>query len=110
MARGPVFLSHESFPAHDEGAQSTLPCNDCDNHFPSGAPATKTFYEAPPVRIWLVRVPYAPTPGAAPNVPSQFDISMLASWLRRAYPTAEVRDTQVSMPTQARAARIRGRR
>ena len=60
----------------------------------------KTFYEVPPVRIWLVRVPYTPTPGAAPNVPSQFDISMLASWLRRAYPTAEVRDTQMFMPTQ----------
>jgi hypothetical protein len=83
-----------------EGAQSTLPCIDCDNHFPSGAPAVKTFYEVPPVRIWLVRVPYTPTPGAAPNVPSQFDISMLASWLRRAYPTAEVRDTQMFMPTQ----------
>jgi hypothetical protein len=83
-----------------EGAQSTLPCIDCDNHFPSGAPAVKTFYEVPPVRVWLVRVPYMPTPGAAPNVPSQFDISMLASWLRRAYPTAEVRDTQMFMPTQ----------
>lgn len=83
-----------------EGAQSTLPCVDCDNHFPSGAPAVKTLYEVPPVRIWLVRVPYTPTPGAAPNVPSQFDISMLASWLRRAYPTAEVRDTQMFMPTQ----------
>ena len=83
-----------------EGAQSTLPCVDCDNHFPSGAPAVKTFYDVPPVRIWLVRVPYTPTPGAAPNVPSQFDISMLASWLRRAYPTAEVRDTQMFMPTQ----------
>lgn len=83
-----------------EGVQSTLPCVDCDNHFPSGAPAVKTFYDVPPVRIWLVRVPYIPTPGAAPNVPTQFDISMLASWLRRAYPTAEVRDTQMFMPTQ----------
>lgn len=83
-----------------EGAQSTLPCDDCDNHFPSGAPATKTFYEVPPVRVWLVSVPYVPTPGAAPNMPSQFDVSMLASWLRRAYPTAEVRETQIAMPTQ----------
>ncbi len=83
-----------------EGAQSNLPCIDCDNHFPSGAPATKTFHAVPPVRIWLVRVPYIPSPGAAANVPTQFDISMLASWLRRAYPTAEVRDTQMFMPTQ----------
>ena len=54
----------------------------------------------PPVRIWLVRVPWTASAGATPTVPTQFDIDMLASWLRRAYPTAEVRDTQMFMPAQ----------
>lgn len=82
-----------------EGARTNLQCQGCDNALANGGnPAFVTFQTVPPVRIWLVSVPWEPTPGATPNMPRQFDIDMLASWLRRAYPTAEVRDTQMSLP------------
>ena len=85
-----------------EGQENHLPCDGCDNPFTGGvAPAMYRFHAVPPVRIWLVRVPYMPSPAATQVVPSQTDINMLASWLRRAYPTAEVRDTQMFMPVQS---------
>src|SRR3954454_12620736 len=85
-----------------EGQENHLPCDGCDNPFSGGvAPAMYRFHGVPPLRIWLVRVPYMPSPTATQRVPSQTDINMLASWLRRAYPTAEVRDTQMFMPVQS---------
>ena len=93
-----------------EGAQSTLPCAGCENPFPGGGPAVKTFHEVPPVRVWLVNVPWRSSPGATPITPTQFDIDMLASWLRRAYPTAEVLDTQLTMPTEDRTPGVKGKR
>ncbi len=82
-----------------EGERTGLPCTGCDN---PGFLGTVRFHTVPPVRIWLVRVPYQRAPrDHRAVVPTQNDIDMLASWLRRAYPTAEVRDTQMFMPMQA---------
>ena len=84
-----------------EGAQTSLQCVGCDNPFLGNTvPATKTFHQVPPVRIWLVSVPYRANASSPTFTPSQFDVDMLASWLRRAYPTAEVIDTRATMPVQ----------
>jgi hypothetical protein len=85
-----------------EGEENHLPCNGCDNPFTDSlTPASYRFYAVPPVRIWLVRVPYKATPTSTTSVaPTQNDIDMLVSWLKRTYPTAEVSDTQVWMPVQ----------
>ncbi len=86
-----------------EGQENHLPCDGCDNPFTgSTTPAKYRFFTVPPLRIWLVRVPYQQAPrDHRAIVPTQNDIDMLASWLRRAYPTAEVRDTQMFMPVQS---------
>ena len=81
-----------------EGAQSTLPCQYCDNW--GGIQATVTFHRVPPARIWLVGVPYTATIGGVTQtfMPRQKDFDFLASWLRRAYPTADVQITQSALP------------
>jgi hypothetical protein len=85
-----------------EGARSTLPCIDCDNPGPqplpgqpAPGPALVRFETAPPVRVWIVGVPYLN--GTTQVTPRQLDFDMLTSWLRRAYPTADVQVTQTSM-------------
>ena len=79
-----------------EGAQSTLPCIACENVFGTPTPATVTFRAVPPLRIFLVSVPYRTAAGAT-NSPRQLDVDLLASWLRRVYPSAEVQITQASL-------------
>lgn len=84
-----------------EGVQSTLPCDDCDNHFPANSqPATVTFHEVPPLRIGLVSVPWRASPTAATNAPRQLDLNMLTSWLQRVYPSSDVQVTQLAMPVR----------
>jgi hypothetical protein len=86
-----------------EGQVSTLPCVDCDN--PGGGlpgqlgPAVVRFHTAPPVRVQLVGVPYMS--GTTLVSPRQKDFDMLASWLRRAYPSADIEVTQTSLATRA---------
>ena len=85
-----------------EGVRSTFPCNDCENPGPAGpggpfGPALVNFHTVPPLRIVLVGVPYMA--GTNTVVPRQLDFDMLASWLRRAYPTAEVQLAQRNLPT-----------
>src|SRR6266849_3345067 len=61
-----------------------------------------TFQQMPPLRIRLLGMRYAAVPSNAPPgspaqsfVPSNFDFSMIVSWLRRAYPVASVISSQV---------------
>jgi hypothetical protein len=85
-----------------EGAQSGLPCIDCDNPGvdplpgqPAAGPALVRFHTVPPLRIWLIGVPYMS--GGTQVTPRQRDFDMLVSWLRRAYPSADVQITQASL-------------
>jgi hypothetical protein len=87
-----------------EDVRSTFPCIDCENPGPAGpggpfGPALVNFHTVPPLRIVLVGVPYMA--GTSTVVPRQLDFDMLASWLRRAYPTAEVQLAQQSLATLA---------
>lgn len=79
-----------------EGAQTVLPCQYCDNY--GGQSATVTFHRVPPLHIWLVGIPYTPAKHNGPISPRQKDFDMLVSWLKRAYPTAEVQATQSALP------------
>ena len=81
-----------------EGQQLPIPCVECDNATVS--PALVRFRTVPPLRIWLLRVPFTPRAGGTPVEPSQTQIDMIDSWLERAYPTAAVLDTQFWMPVQ----------
>jgi hypothetical protein len=90
-----------------EGARSSLPCLDCDNPGVQGLPGQPPpgpplawFHTVPPLRIWLVGVPYMTGSGKLVS-PRQRDFDMLASWLRRAYPSADVQITQASMAALA---------
>jgi hypothetical protein len=88
-----------------EGARSTFPCIGCDNPglpVPPGppSPALVWFHTVPPLRIWLVGVPYMTGPTTT-IMPRQFDFDMLVSWLRRTYPSADVQITQASMGSLA---------
>ena len=83
-----------------EGVNRQIPCDGCLNPGPGGGPDLVAFHRVPPVRIWLFRVPYQATATAPVFTPTQNDIDMLASWLRRAYPTAEVRNTNMFFATQ----------
>jgi hypothetical protein len=79
-----------------EGAQSSLNCKNCDNW--GGISATVSFHRVPPLRIFLVGIPFTPATGNGPVNPRPKDFAFLASWLRRAYPTAEVQVTQSALP------------
>jgi hypothetical protein len=87
-----------------DGVRSTFPCIDCENPGAAGpggphGPALVTFHTVPPVRIVLVGVPYVvgQPPFNTIVMPRQLDFDMLASWLRRAYPTADVQLTQQNL-------------
>ena len=85
-----------------EGSQSNFPCEGCTN--PGvGGPARVHFHSVPPMHIWLLSVPYEESAGATPAAPSQFDQEMLASWLRRAYPSADIQISEMTMPVQPEA-------
>jgi hypothetical protein len=80
-----------------EGQQTPLPCVQCDNW--GGIQATVSFHRVPPLRIWLVAVPWTPGDGHnGPISPRQKDFDMLTSWLKRAYPASDVRITQAALP------------
>jgi hypothetical protein len=80
-----------------EGEQTPLACVNCDNW--GGIPATVSFHRVPPLRIWLVGVPWTPGDGHnGPINPRQKDFDMLTSWLKRAYPASDVQVTQSALP------------
>jgi hypothetical protein len=80
-----------------EGEQTPLPCVNCDNW--GGISATVSFHRVPPLRIWLVGVPWTPGDGHnGPINPRQKDFDMLTSWLKRAYPASDVQVTQAALP------------
>ncbi len=88
-----------------EGAQTTFPCDRCDNPLSgSTVGATVTFHRVPPLSIWLVGVPYTADKGDGMGTrtfaPRQQDFDFIASWLRRAYPASDVRITQAALPDQ----------
>ena len=93
LEEGRLHLELTNLKVEDQSLQ--IPCDGCVNPNASGLPDIIRFHRVPPVRVWLIRVPYQPTPGGTTFTPTQNDLDMLASWLRRAYPTAEVRNTNM---------------
>ena len=94
-----------------EGAQSTFPCIHCDNPGPAGpgppsGPALVRFTRAAAADL-ADRRPYMA--GTTQVMPRQLDFDMLSSWLRRAYPTADVQFTQTSLPPSPPAGDLRRR-
>lgn len=83
-----------------EGAQSPLPCLECANGLGPGGPAMVTFRKVPPLRVWLIKVPYM-DPESGLVSPGDVHLDALASWLRRAYPTSEVRAKYATLPPLA---------
>jgi hypothetical protein len=86
-----------------EGAESHFPCDGCENASaigipPVSGPSPVRFHEAPPLRVWLIGMPYRPSPNATPAVPAQLEVDTVASMLRRMYPTADVQITQAMLP------------
>jgi hypothetical protein len=71
------------------GADSQLPCAGCDNANHFGYPLFVKFQAGPPLRLFPVSVGY--TFRGVQYWPSATDFNLLFSWLRRAYPTADVR-------------------
>ena len=87
-----------------EGAESLLPCAGCDNPRLPGppGPAMVRFKAPTPLRIWLVSIPYRTSATGPVIAPDTFDVDMLASYLRRAFPSSDIRITRAMMPTQSR--------
>ena len=85
-----------------EGAQTVRPCVNCDNF--GGIQSAVTFHRVPPLRVFLISVPYTgEINGVSQTIsPRQKDVDFLASWLRRAYPASDVQITQAQFPLQAR--------
>ena len=103
LTAGPLHLELEHI--YIEGTESHFPCDDCDNRGPLGqppgqiGPSTVRFHETPPVRLWLVSMPYKLKPSdTIPIVPSQTEVDTVASVIRRMYPAADVQITQMRMP------------
>ena len=95
LAAGAVHLqlSHLSI----ESEPSALPCDGCDNPGPTG-PALSRFHTTPPLRIELVSIPYLiPPDRQTVHEPTQSDFDHLVSWLKRAYPAADVQVTQTAL-------------
>ena len=104
LGAGPLHLELEHI--YIDGVESTFPCDDCENRGPLGqppgqlGPSTIRFHDTPPVRLWLVSMPYKLKPSdTIPIVPAQLEIDGVASLIRRMYPSADVQVTQMVMPT-----------
>ena len=84
-----------------------LPCDGCDNALPGApqAPALVRFYATPPLRIYLVDMPYTPAPGQPPVTTPQAEIDEIVSFLRRTYPAAALQISSGEPPHISRAAR-----
>ncbi len=82
-----------------EGTSSGLSCAGCQNVGRSGAPIVYEFKNAPPVSIFIASVPYSMLDEMGETQiyePRQKDFDLLASWLKRAYPTGTVLSTQIT--------------
>ncbi len=99
LAAGELHLQLERLEI--DGVRSMLPCDGCDNALPGApqAPALVRFYATPPLRIYLVDMPYTPAPGQPPVTTPQAEIDGIVSFLRRTYPAAALQITQASLPT-----------
>src|SRR5262245_26954292 len=49
-----------------------------------------TFSAAPPLRVHLVRIRYSQSGSTTAHLPTELDIDLIRSWLRRAYPVPRV--------------------
>ena len=74
-----------------EGEQKLLPCQGCDVPFQFGVARFET---APPLRVVVFDVPWSDDGGVTVHTPAATHFDHMASWLRRAYPTADVRITK----------------
>jgi hypothetical protein len=86
-----------------DGEESHFPCDACENIGPLGfppvpGPAQVRFHAVPPLRIWLISMPYRLSPSGAPLTPAQAEIDAVASIFRRMYPTADVQVNQATLP------------
>jgi hypothetical protein len=86
-----------------EGVESHFPCDGCENVSPIGlppvlGPSPVRFHQLPPLRLYLISMPYRPSPNATPVTPSQLAIDSAASTARRMLPAADLRVTQASLP------------
>jgi hypothetical protein len=66
-------------------------CADC------GQDVTVEFEESAPLRIRLIRLRYKAGNPAANQVASAHDLALIKSWLRRAYPVAEVISSEITV-------------
>jgi hypothetical protein len=100
---------HFTFTPLVNGLVSTLPCDHvtdaafrgrgCENLIVTGSgrgfPAFNFFRIGPPFKINLLSVPYTipatPTTPAQTVYPSQTDLDLLTSWVKRTFPSANVR-------------------
>ena len=101
VAAGRIHLQLEHI--YIEGAESHFPCDGCENTGTVGfppvpGPSTVRFHEVPPLRVWLVGMPYRTSPNGTPLTPSQTEFDSVASLLRRMYPTADVQVNQATLP------------
>jgi hypothetical protein len=62
---------------------------------------TVQFQASPPIRIRILGMRYTGGTPPATHVPSDLDFGLLVSWLRRAYPVAEVISSQAIIDTTA---------
>ena len=62
-----------------------------------------TFQAAPPLRVRIVRITYAQGTPSVTYAPTQLDVSLLVSWLNRAYPVAQVVSGQTTVAAVAAA-------
>jgi hypothetical protein len=74
-----------------EGEQTLLDCVGCNTPFQFGV---ARFEAAPPLRVVLFEFPWTTDGGVTTHNPAATHFDHLESWLRRAYPTDDVRVTR----------------
>ncbi|HEY3411855.1 MAG TPA: PKD domain-containing protein [Armatimonadota bacterium] len=83
-----------------DGCDTRLEVDGGNNTLAYGNYLYNTFTPAPPVRVRLFAVPYQTTSGGTVFTPRDLDFNFLESWLRRAYPTAEVISSRSTLSTR----------
>jgi hypothetical protein len=69
----------------DAATGAPVTCSNC-----SGPASSFSFVTASPLRIKLIRLRYKTTSPAGTHIASATDLALINSWLKRAYPVAEV--------------------
>lgn len=83
-----------------DGCDTNIALQGYGNTLPYGNYLYNSFTTAPPVKVRLFAVPYQTTSGGTVFTPRDLDFNFLESWLRRAYPTAEVISTRSTLSTR----------